>query len=95
MANAKRPKRRFNFDLCHEAGHYILAEQRRREDEGLPHTSLNDIANDWFIEMGKLNGLAEYREPIDVSRFKECGMRYFLPGGDQLEVLARMAQKRK
>jgi hypothetical protein len=64
-----KPGRRFNLNLCHEAGHYVIEEQNRRKRVGEPHTKLNDIVNDWIIEAGKRHGHIEFRA--------DCGQRLY------------------
>jgi hypothetical protein len=53
QAEAKRSGRRFTYRLCHEAGHFLQEEQKRRMSLGLPHTSISDILNDWVLEHAK------------------------------------------
>jgi hypothetical protein len=44
----KRP--RSSIQLCREVSHFISQEQQKRLECGLPHTSQNDIVNDWLLD---------------------------------------------
>jgi hypothetical protein len=46
--NKQRP--RSSIRLCEEVSRFIREEQTRRKTLGLPHTTQNDIVNDWLRE---------------------------------------------
>jgi len=48
--------RRFNYSMCHEVAHYLLSEQEKRIELGLPHTDWSDIMNGWLLESGQRHG---------------------------------------
>jgi hypothetical protein len=75
-------KPRSSFALCHEASHYILLEQKKRVNLGVPHTHLTDIVNDWILAHGQALGYpppGHHVEKIDFGGlYGKCPKRFTL-----------------